>query len=217
MLASNKNVSAALGYENRFFIPELSIRKAGMVIKTGNSSECFMISYFGFTGYRRIEGSVGSGLQLSKNISAGLQVDYFSERIPGEDYHRQAITFEGGALYKVSEKVRVGFHLFNPLPAAMRKEYLPSVIVCGAGIDLSSTLYAAAEVEKCSGKALNARCGFEYEALKKLRIRGGFSTDNSAFSFGVGYNVKSVSVDLAFSTHEKLGVSSAISVAYKIK
>lgn len=216
LLAGNKSFSAGFSYESRFFIPELANRSAGMIIRTGGSSVGCMFSSFGYTGFRREEGAIATGLPLSKDVSAGIQLDYFSEKIPGEDYKRQYVTFEGGAIFNVTSKVRAGFHLFNPVPNSLRKSDLPSVIVAGAGIDLSTALFAGAEFEKCSGRRMLVRCGFEYEAAKKFRLRGGFSSENNSFSFGFGYNMKSVMVDIGFSTHERLGVSSAISIAYKI-
>jgi hypothetical protein len=68
-----------------------------------------------------------------------------------------------------------------------------------------------------TGENIIIRTGFEYEAAKKFWIRGGFSTENSSFSFGLGYLMKSMKIDLGFSTHERLGVTSLVSLVFKIK
>jgi len=68
-----------------------------------------------------------------------------------------------------------------------------------------------------SGNKVIFRTGFEYEAGKRLWLRGGFCTDNTSFSFGLGYLVKFVQVDIGFVTHEKLGVTSSASLIFKIK
>ena len=68
-----------------------------------------------------------------------------------------------------------------------------------------------------TGGRMILRMGFEYETMKKLWIRGGFSTDNTAFSFGLGYLLNFVRMDLAFVTHEKLGVTSSASLVFEIK
>jgi hypothetical protein len=47
-------------------------------------------------------------------------------------------------------------------------------------------------------------------------LRGGFSTDNNSFSFGLGYLIKVVQLDIGFITHEKLGVTSSVSFIFKI-
>ncbi len=51
---------------------------------------------------------------------------------------------------------------------------------------------------------------------KNLWLRGGFSTDNNSFSFGFGWLVKFVQIDISFLTHEKLGVTSSVSLIFKI-
>lgn len=216
LLASNKSFSAGINYENRYGIPELGTRSAGLIVRTGSSSEGLMLSYFGYSGFRRIEAGISCGMLISENSSAGIQIDYFSEKSSGETYHWQSVTFEAGAIFRLTEKTRAGFHLFNPVPNSMRKSDLPSGISAGAGVDLSSSLFAAAEVEKWSKRKMAIRFGFDYEAAKRFRIRGGFSSESSSFSLGLGYSLKSVTLDMGFSTHERLGVTSSVSLVYKI-
>jgi hypothetical protein len=67
-----------------------------------------------------------------------------------------------------------------------------------------------------SGQKLIVRTGFEYEAVKKLWLRGGFSTHNTSFSFGIGYLLKSLKIELSFATNEKLGITSSASLIFKI-
>jgi hypothetical protein len=77
-------------------------------------------------------------------------------------------------------------------------------------------LFAGAETEMSAGNSIILRMGFEYEAAKKFWIRSGFSSEYNSFSFGVGYLAKFVKTDLAFSTHEKLGITSSVSLIFKI-
>jgi hypothetical protein len=156
------------------------------------------------------------GLRLSEKIAAGIQVDYFSERTTGEYNNRQSITCEAGLLISPSENIRLGVHFFNPIPNSLRKSYLPSAIRAGAGVFLSKILFTGAELEIASGDNLILRTGFEYEAAKKVRLRGGFCTKNTAFSFGLGYLFNPIQIDLAFVTHDKLGVTSSASLIFNI-
>ena len=48
-------------------------------------------------------------------------------------------------------------------------------------------------------------------------IRGGFSSENTSFSFGTGYKLKFATIDLGFLTHEKLGITTSASLIFKIK
>ncbi len=216
-LADNNSFTFGINYENRFNINELGTRTAGVVIPAGKASLGMVYSHFGYTDFNRQMAGVACGMSLSENLSAGVQIDYFSEHTPGEYNYHQAITFETGIQMNPSEKIRLGIHLFNPLPGSLRKRYLPSSVRAGAGIFLSRILFAGTEIEMSSGNKLILRSGFEYEVAKKLWLRSGFCTDNTAFSFGLGCLISFVQFDIGFGTHERLGVTSSASLIFNIR
>ncbi len=217
LLAFNKSFLVGINYENRFGISELGTCTAGTIIPAGKSSLGIICSNFGYPEFRRNTLAASCGLSLTGRIAAGVQVDYFSERVRCDNEVMQALTFETGILYLPSEKVIAGIHLFNPLPNSFRKSFLPSVLTAGAGIELSKSAFAGAEAEMIQGEKLTVRTGFEYEAGSKLWLRGGFSSENTSFSFGIGYIMRSLKIDLSFTTHERLGVTSSVSLIYKIR
>ena len=83
--------------------------------------------------------------------------------------------------------------------------------------DRNRSLFTAAEVTMSSGKPLAIRMGFDYEAAANLHIRGGFTTENTSFSFGTGFRMNAVMIDIGFATHERLGVTTAVSLTYSIR
>jgi hypothetical protein len=215
-LAYNNSFSLGFNYENRFNIKELGTRTAGITIPVGKASIAALYSNFGYADFKRDMTGLACGMKLSKKISAGLQVDYFSERTSGEYDNIQFVTCEAGLLVTPSENLRIGLHIFNPVSNTIRKTYLPTSLRVGAGTNLNKLLFAGIEAEMSSGSKLIIRTGFEYEPAKKLWLRGGFSTDNNSFSFGLGYLAKIAQIDLGFVTHEKLGVTSSVSLIFKI-
>ncbi len=215
-LPFNTSVSFGFNYLNRFNISELGTRTAGLLIPAGKTSLGIMYSHFGYYNFKRQIVGLACGLSLSENIAAGVQIDYFSEKTTGEYSNYQLVTCEVGALVRASDKVMIGIHLFNPVPNSLRKTVLPSSIRAGAGIELSNVLFAGAEAELSTCEKLIFRTGFEYEVLKKFWFRGGFSTENTSFSFGLGYLLKFCKLDLSFATHERLGITSCASLIFKI-
>ncbi|MDQ1296531.1 MAG: hypothetical protein QG611_509 [Bacteroidota bacterium] len=216
LLGNNNSFSAGVNYENRFGISELGTRTAGMIIPVSQTSLGIVYSHFGYPDFKREMGGISCGMALSDMISAGVQVDYFSEKTSGEYDNKNTLTYEAGLLIIMSEKVRMGVHIFNPVPNSLRRSFLPSSLSAGAGIELSKVLYAGAEAEISSGEKLILRTGFDYEVSKKFWLRGGFSSENTSFTFGTGYLFKSFKLDLGFATHEKLGVTSSVSLIFKI-
>ena len=91
-LAFSKSFSLGLNYENRFNISELGTRSLGFIIPAGKASLGAVYSHFGYTDFSRDMTGLACGLKLSKKISAGLQVDYFSEKTSGEYNNNQSVT-----------------------------------------------------------------------------------------------------------------------------
>lgn len=216
LLADNHSVMIGINYESRFFINELGTRTIGGIFPAGNASVGIHYSNFGYSDFRRETAAVASGLALSENLSAGVQIDYFSEKASGEYDNNQYVTFEAGMTYEPSSGVIIAIHIFNPVPGSLRKFNLPASLSAGAGIELSNILFAGAEAEITTGRSIVLKTGFEYEAAKGFWLRGGFITENTSFSFGLGYMFKSLKIDLSFATHERLGVTSGASLIFKI-
>jgi len=216
LLAYNDQLSFGCNYENRFAIKELGTRSVGLMIPAGKASIGAVYSNFGYSDYRREMTGLACGLKLSDKISAGVQVDYFSEKTSGEYDNTESITFESGIVVAPTEITRIGVHLFNPVPNSLRKRTLPATLSVGAGTYLSKVLFAGVESEMSSGSKLILRTGFEYEAAHKLWLRGGFCTNNNSFGFGLGYLTKVAKLDFGFTTHEKLGITSSVSLIFKL-
>jgi hypothetical protein len=64
---------------------------------------------------------------------------------------------------------------------------------------------------------LTVKTGFEYAAGKSFRVRGGFSTENNSFSFGAGYLIRELRIDMGFASHQNLGISSSVSLIFNLK
>jgi hypothetical protein len=216
ILGQNSCFSFGFNYENRFNIKELGTRTIGIIMPAGKTSLGAVYSHFGYPDFKRDMTGLTCGLKLSEKISAGVQIDYFSERGSGEYYNNQSVTCEAGLLLIPSEKTSIGIHVFNPVPNSIRKTSMPMSLRLGAGTNLNRTLFTGIETEFSSGRKIILKTGFEYEAAKKLWLRGGFSTDYNSFSFGLGWLVKMVQMDIGFFTHEKLGVTSSVSLIFKI-
>jgi hypothetical protein len=217
LLAYNNSLQFGVNYDNRFGLKELGTRSASVLIPAGKTSVGALYSNFGYTDFKRDMAGISCGLRLSEKIAAGVQIDYFSERTSGEYENYNCITFETGLIAEASDNIRVGIHLFNPVPNSLRKNNQPVSLTVGAGIILNKILFAGAEAEMCSTGNIDFRTGFEYEAGKKLWLRAGFRTHHNSFCFGTGYQFGMVRIDLGFATHETLGVTSSASLIFKIR
>ncbi len=217
LLTENDHYSAGISFLNRFNIAELGTYSAGLILPAGKSTGGIMYYRFGYSEYKREKIGLACGMRLSEKISAGVQIDYVAVTTSNKYAGAQSLTFETGLLIHASESVSLGIHLFNPVPNSLRKSFVPSSLSAGIEKELGRSLNAAAELCMSSGRPLSIKLGFDYEAVSKLHLRGGFSTENTSFSFGTGFTWNSVIVDLAFATHEKLGITTAASLIFIIR
>lgn len=217
LLSGFGTVSAGFNYENRFGIKELGTRSAALIIPAGFASLGAIYSGFGYPDFKREMIGIGCGLPITEKISAGIQIDYLSERTAGEYLNNKFITCEAGLIITASNDLIFGFHIFNPVPNSLREFDMPAGIRAGLGTKLNSSLFAAAEVEMYSGTKPGLNTGMEYEAAKNFMLRAGYRSLTSSFSFGLGYIAGPGKVDIAFLTHERLGITSSLSIIFEIK
>ena len=216
LLSHSGKFSCGVNYENRFGLKELGTCTAGITAPVGRAALAGVYSRFGYSDFSREMAGVACALPVSGKVSAGIQIDYFSEKTYGEFYNIENITFETGVVVSASEDITIGVHLFNPIPNSIRKNAMVSVISAGIGSALSNNLFAGLETEMTTRGKIDLRMGFEYEFARSFMIRGGFRTMNSSFSFGLGYHAGPALVDIAFATHQKLGITSSVSLIFKM-
>jgi hypothetical protein len=216
-LAFNKSPGLGFNYENRFGIAELGTRSAGVVFPAGRVSFAAVYSHFGYSDFRREMTGLACGMPLSEIIALGVQIDYFSEKTTGEYHNNQSITCEAGIIISTAENLKIGIHLFNPVPNSIRKTDMPAGLKAGVALNLNKEFSAGFETGISTGQKLFIRTGSEYIIAEKILFRGGFSTENNSFCFGIGYRLRPVTIDFGFATHEKLGITSSVSISFTIK
>jgi hypothetical protein len=59
----------------------------------------------------------------------------------------------------------------------------------------------------------NLHLGLEYKIINELALRTGFSTNPAKISFGVGYTINNIQLDVAVKRHQLLGYSPQFSVS----
>jgi hypothetical protein len=134
-LGFEKNLSAIFAYESRYFLKEYAHMSLGVVIPSaiGNFGASFW--QFGSGIYRESKVGLAYARTFGENISGALQFNYFSETIPENRDPNSSFTAEAGMMFRISEKVSGGIHVFNPVMAKLNtpggKQLLPWIIRVG--------------------------------------------------------------------------------------
>jgi len=214
-LAFIRNVSVGAYFENRFLVKQLNHSSflAAIPLKKGT----FGITYngFGYTQFKQDKFGIAYGILLSENFSVGVQLNYHSIRI-GDIYGRtDALTAALGFQGKLSKQVTVAAHVLNPNRSKLadyNNERMPSAIKIGIQYAYSEKLNIQLEADKNSNAKLNFKGGVEYMPAMDFYLRFGVTSNPNLFSFGTGFKINSIKIDISSSYHPVLGFSPQVAL-----
>lgn len=176
--------------------------------------------YYGSSTYNEQEATLGYGLRTGRNAALGLSLHYLHSGT--EDAHYSPIdilTFSASGIWIIGRKAKIGAHIFNPFSVSFNEDAflnLPSQYRLGVSYKLSSNLNSLAEIEAINFQRARMHCGLEYNWLETIDSRIGLATNPIEYSFGLGYNNKQLSINLAFLSNLYRGYSSMLSFSYQL-
>lgn len=218
-LSRIETFACGISYENRFLLKEL--QSQGLVFAIPLKTGVLSVGghQYGYRNLRSIKAGVGYSMNLAKNLSAGVQLNYQSLLLNENYGSTQDLTAEIGLFYQVSEEWSFGFSAFNVNRARLTTnptDRYSSLFRLASAYQFSKRVRAAAEVEKEMEHQARLKIGLEYEAIDNLYLRCGFATSRPEFTFGFGYRFKAVSIDLGSAYDQILGWSPHFSFQYKL-
>lgn len=210
--------TVALYYENRFLLKQTGFGALAFTTPMLGGNIGISVSHFGYQLYNENTFGIAYALELFKNVSMGIKMDYQYLQQAYDYGNRNALTFEIGVLAKPTEELKFGIHAYNPLQLSYigyDDEYLPVCLAVGAGYTFSKKLTISAEAEKIlQVNPIIFRLGLEYKSAKGLALRTGITTYPVRASFGLGFIHNHLTANIAYSWHQVLGSTPHISLAY---
>ncbi len=215
-LAYLDGFAGAAFVENRFLLQELQLAAISIAQPTNSGTIGMTLQYFGFEDYNEQKVGLNYSRQLFDKFSIGAQFDFLNTRVK-EYGNAAAITFEVGLQYEILDKLATGIHVFNPIRATIGTENLPSIIQIGLTYQVADYLTISGAIEKDATLPYNAKFGVEYEIAKKIQLRAGMNSNPNRLSFGVGYLVNQLQLNVAATYHDILGFSPALGFRFTPK
>lgn len=214
-LAKIDHLSASIFYEDRYSIKEMGVKALAIVLPTKSGNFSVNYSQYGFRLYNSSKMGLAYALQLGKHLWAGVQIDYFQLHFQQIHGNHNTFTFETGILAEPLPDFFVGFHIFNPIQETIHtlegNEKLPTMARIGWAWILSPEFLLSMETEKDLHNLLRTRVGLEYQIAKQITLRAGAATNPEILTAGIGFHLKHINTDIAFSRHPVLGYSPALS------
>jgi hypothetical protein len=207
-----------IAYENRFLMKELSLKSAAFVAPLNFGVLGVSFNQFGYDLYNENKFGLAYARNFGNLLRIGLQLDYLNIGMPNGYDNINKVSFELGVQSSVSEKITLGAYIFNPInvkASKLTEERLPIIMRIGASMAFTKEFMGTCEVEKVTNDDPSLRFGLEYLLLKRFFIRTGVATDTGLFTFGLGFDIGPVMLDVSGQIHQVLGSSIQSSLIYQ--
>jgi hypothetical protein len=217
-MALQENIAAGVYYENRFLLPELSLKSAAVIVPANFGVLGLSFNQFGYSLYNENKLGIAYARSFGPMLRIGLQLDYLSTRFGNGYEGKDNVTFELGVQSQLTETVILGVFLFNPVKARLSEftdERLPVIMRFGLTYLMTDKLIGIAEIEKNFDLDPSLRFGMEYALTDVFYTRAGLATNPGLFTFGVGIILNNLHLDIAASMHQVLGVSAQAGIIYQ--
>ena len=163
---------------------------------------------YGFDLYRETKFIAGFSYNYDEKFFGGVAVNIHNVSIKnyGSDL---AFYINAGGLAWLTAELRVGFSIQNLNRATFGNEddQIPMIFNSGFSYDVLSNFRVNAAAEKDIRYPFSFLFGIEYDIIKYLSLRTGFSTEPSEYSAGIGINYSIFSLDYALFNHNDLGLT----------
>jgi len=218
-LMGMQGMQAAVFYQSMFFVDGLGDQGFAFSSELGKGRVALDLSSFGVSAFKDTRLGLAYAMRLSERFDMGVQLNYHSTRIQGDRYgKRSSLTAELGLITHFGEDFDLGVHLYNPSQTQLSEyqdERIPTILGLGGAYRFSKKLSLLADFSKDVDRPMQVGSGIEYQVVEGVWLRGGVSTAPTFSSFGAGFKVAGVNVDIAAAYHNTLGYSTQISLFYQ--
>jgi hypothetical protein len=212
-------MQAGIYYQSLFYVDGLG--EQGFVFSSdlGKGRIGVDVSSFGMSAYKDNRIGLAYAMRLGERFDMGVQLNYNTTRIQGDRYgKRSSLTAELGVITHITDNFDLGVHLYNPSQALLSEyedERIPTVLGIGGAYSFSDKVKLLADVAKDIDRKAQIGSGLEYHIAEAVWLRAGVSTAPTYSSFGAGFKVAGVNIDIAAAYHNTLGYSTQLSLFYQ--
>lgn len=174
-------------------------------------------SYSGDNTFNQSKIGIAYGRKLADQVGLGVQLDYIGTKTQ-EVGTGAAFTFDIGIIYKPAKSLSIGAKIFNPIRAKTGLDYeeeIPAIINVGLAYKPSTKVTICLEGEQNLQDDLRIKTGAEYNIIEQLYLRGGYISNPSMLTAGIGIKLKSLQIDFSSQFHQQLGLTPGFGVNYQ--
>ena len=208
--------SLGVSFDNRYNLSSLNqISFAGAAVSKKYGVFGLGLSRFGSEIFNQSRGSLGWSKAFGI-ASIGIQGQWY--QVAATDFptkHQLVINF--GGLAKLTSKLHFGASISNLNQAKaseFQNERIPTIVRAGLTYIPNDKIRLVSEVQKDLDQKSIVKIGIEYEVLKKVWIRTGFSSQIEQVSGGLGVEWRNFQFQYAIANHPQLGWSNSLGINF---
>lgn len=207
-----------LNYESRFNLDELSVKTIAFVYPNKFGTVTSSFQYFGYEVYNEFRYSLGFARKFGSNFGASVQFCGLGSRINPEAPTLYAFTFDASVYAKLSERLSLGFYVFN-LPNSQFKSTEQNVVIpilyrLGGEWMLSDKLNVLFESRGKNGEDPSFCGGVNYELLDGFEVSVGLGNNPYTVSAGLQYSKWGLTMGISCAVIRQIGKVWNCSVVY---
>lgn len=213
-----ENITIAVSAISYYQFENLTSAWAAFTLPTENvGSFGFSFNYRGDESYQYTKAGFAYGLKLFDELGVGVQLNGLRTIITQlED--AWGATGEIGLYYQPLNEFAATFRVFNAASAKIGEgipdEQLPTIINLGIAYLPSDIFGIYLDGELNSEEDFRIKTGLEYLLANVLYLRGGFMSNPSQYTIGIGLLFDSFTLDASTQYHAQLGVSPSAAFIY---
>lgn len=224
--AYNENKAIGLHYHNQNpqLLKELSVKAAAFLLPTATGNFGLRYTHYGYTAYHENQFALTYAKALGQHVAVGIAIDYFHSAFGEKKYgNNSAALGELGLLIQPTDEWLFAAYAFNPTGSGYwnyTTEKLPTVLRFGMGHCFAGGSFLGIETEKNTREPLILKIGLEQPLVEGLILRTGlrqYWNEKRLLTptFGAGWHIKFLHIDLAMLHHPLLGFSSHFSLSFQ--
>ena len=211
-----------LYYENLWMMKETAFKSAGLA-KAIPKVGCLGLSVHQFGGslYSENKFGIAYARDFGPYLQLGLQLDWLLLHWSDNYPNRHAFCYALGLQSQITNKLRLGAILSNPWGpklGTLHEDRLPIVMRLGLAYQFTDSFIGQCELEKSTGRTgFHLQGGIEYCIFKRFSIRAGAQHNPDLLSFGVGYAIGRLHLDIAAQMHQVTGAAVQLGIGWNGK
>ena len=217
-IATVKRLSLAIAFEKPFTGYDLSSQSVALIMPLQSNVFGLSVQQYGNASYRYQKAGFSYAKSFGGKLLTALTFNYHGLKI--DNYgSAQFYSVEAGMQYRTNRALSVGAHVTTPglrNPSRDISFPLRTRVQVGASYRFSEKVLLAMTIDKPLREKVDARTGAEYQIVRMLALRGGFSANPFRQYGGFGIKFKALNMDLSVSSQPIVGYSPQIAISYEM-